>query len=56
MTWISKLYRKKTGSALFKKCILPPLREDARGGAGGARAPPKFQNLLNRQFKIQVER
>ena len=31
-------------------------REDARGGPGGARAPPKFQNLLNRPFKIQVER
>ena len=30
-------------------------REDARGGAGGARAPPKF-HLLNRPFKIQVER
>ena len=28
-------------------------REDARGGA---RAPPKFQNLLNRPFKVQVER
>ncbi len=32
------------------------IREDARGGAGGARTPPKFQNLLNRLFKIQVER
>ena len=31
-------------------------REDARGGAVGAHAPPKFQNLLNRPFKIQVER
>ena len=31
-------------------------REDARSGAGGACASPKFQNLLNRPFKIQVER
>ena len=31
-------------------------REDVRGGAGGARAPPKYQNVLNRPFKIQLER
>ena len=44
-TNLHNLSLRRAGRAFINRYIN---MEDARGGAGGARAPPKFQNLLNR--------